>query len=320
VKRIPATFRRKKIRVVPQIVAGIAVLVFFTGIYVCWRAITVPSAYRQSVFVYGSPSWIISWNATKSRAVMMTIPSDVSVNALHRLGRYAVSSLYALDRMDAYGGKVFVGSIADAVGVPLTWYVDAQNLHTDDSDVDVLRRVFSWQSIFEILVHTRRTSAPFSVWVSWVLAASSLSADAVETVSIEQTFIRTELPDKSNVRILDENKFDYIVGASLLDAAIRNEDVSVSVYNTTDVPLVGSIAARQMGNIGIQLVFVGNAQSISETCEVYGASLHRHSVTVRFIQDYFSCTWHEGVPSGSVQPSDITVYLGKQYARRLLPR
>lgn len=317
VKRSPATFRRKRTRTVRHVLAACIGIVVLVGAVASWRAITKPALYRQSIIAVGeNSSYVVSWNAQRSRVMIMKIPQDVAIDALHSLGTYSIASLFALDLMQAYHGRMFVGSLSESLGVPLLWYAAPGKLD-DSGDVGMIRSLFSFQSIWQRSTGMLATTVPLPVWAGWVIAAQSLSADSVELVHIDNAFVRTELPDGSVIRTIDQNRLDFFVGTSFLDNTIRTESVSVSVFNTTRTPAVSTLAARQMHTVGIQLVYVGNADvSIEDACVVSGDETYQHSTTVRFLREYFGCRWSNDELPVSGQPSDLNVYFGNAYVSR----
>ncbi len=289
--------------------------VIFVGFF-SMQGIVRTAPYRQSVVIVGDPVRVVSWNALKSQITILDIPQDVTIDATSGYGKYAVGSLFKLDDLDHKNGTLFVSSVSDAVGLPISWYIVPSDPKVlTEPGVSMIRRLFSWSSILAILTHQIKSSVPLGVWLSFVAASQSISADGVVSVDARNAFIDHGLPDGSSVRALDQSRLDYLTNNAFLDSGLRSEGLSVAVYNTTDIPSVGQHAARLMTRLGIQLLFVGNSHPAREDCAVVGSQKALVTKTTQFIKDYFHCK--NGESQGALDNptgADIVVLLGKQYA------
>lgn len=287
--------------------AIVLVILFFLIIGI--RSLTLPTPYRQTIVVAGNPTRIVSWNATLDGITVIDVPQNVTIQAAQGYGVYPIQSLLTLDEQEHKGGTLFVQSMADAFGLPVSWYVDRTGIGSSATDTQTIRSIFSPGSVLGILTHTTQGSVPFKTWLTFVVAAMRLSSGAVDTVNLSNAFVPATLPDGSTVSELDPSRSDYMLGNAFLDSGLRSENLTIAVYNTTDVPSLGQKVARAMAHVGLQLVFVGNAAPVQSLCVERGNTAALASKTAQFIADYYHCNRDKGTGDARAG-ADISVYIG----------
>lgn len=310
-----AVHTRRAHRAVPTVVGiGIAVILAIS-IFIFFRLLVAPFPYRQSLVIAGSPTHILSINAAKNSIILIDVPEDTVISATQGYGDYPIRSLITLDDIDNHHGKLITSSISDAFGIPITWYVQPGELGNGDGNVDLVRRIFSFGNLFKVLQGSMDTSMPFTTWINLVWALRFIPADGVETIDIRQAIIHVESPDGSSVATLDESRVDYMLQNSLFDTGMRAEGITAAIYNTTQVPTVGLRASRQASRMGVQMVFVGNAEPLVPECQINGSREALRSKTAEYLADYFDCKKEEGAGDiGRGTGADLVVLLGEKYA------
>lgn len=311
-------YQRKGKRVLPHIIAT-ALVIFLIGlVFFLLQHALRPTPYRETVVVVGNPTRVVSWNAAKTQVTLVEVPQEVVIDATGGYGSYGLGSLFTLDHLEHKQGVLYTSSVSDAVGVPVSWYIDPGRGIASGKRVDVIRSVFSAANVWRALTHSIDTSMPPSVWISFMFAASSLSSDNVTVVDAHNAFVDMTLPDASTVKKLDTNRMDYLIDNAFMDSGLRAEGLTVGVYNTTSVPAVGEHAARVMSHLGLQLVSVGNSANQQADCTVRGSLVALSTKTAAFIRDYFHCQ-NGPVPSGDqVTVADLSIYLGTHYAAQFV--
>ena len=90
------------------------------------------------------------------------------------------------------------------------------------------------------------TSVPISTWISLVWMLRFIPADAVEIVDVGPAIVPMQLPDGGSAPTLDERKLDFVLQNRLVDTGLRSENLTVAMYNTTQIASVGLRASRQL--------------------------------------------------------------------------
>lgn len=313
--RSPASYHRKRTRLLPAMVASVIVILLICFVWFGFRLASAPAPYRQSTILVGEKVHIVSWDAARSHVVLVDIPSSVVIEGTRGYGKYPLASLLKLDTIDRHGGKVFIESLSDALGLPLVGLTQISQRGSSEESVELLRQVFSWKSLFQV---GSNRAVPWSTWASWVLAARSLKADQVETIHTTQVLADQQQPDGSIVSLFDAQRFDYLYGNLFTDTRIRTEGVTVSVYNTTGVPTLGQRAARILSQLGVSVVTVGNDESALSNCVLSGTGASLRSQTALFIRSYFQCQIKQNDEAQGT--SDLSLQLGTDYAVKFAPK
>ena len=256
---------------------------------------------------------IVSWNAPKSRIVLFDIPLSTVIDGVGGYGRYAIGSLYALDQIDRRGGRIFMGSLANALGLPISGTVKYAGDAESHGSLEFLRRVFSWKSIF---FPSHRIGIDFSEWFAFVWSVQRLHSDSITIESVDKALIKEVLADDSSVFRIDPARYDFLYGKLFFDSAIRSEKMSVSVFNSTAIPGVGQSASRFIANQGITVISVGNDTKTAYTaCRIFGMKKNLQSLSALLIIKALGCEKNvlSQDPEGGV---DLQLYIGSDYVAK----
>ncbi|MEK7533434.1 MAG: LytR C-terminal domain-containing protein [Patescibacteria group bacterium] len=306
---------RRVAHVLPHMIVSTIVFIVALLAVLWFRAVLQAAPYRQTIVIAGSPTHILSVNAAKSNVTLIDIPEDTVISAVKGYGNYSVRSLITLDGIDTHHGTLVTASLSDAFGIPISWYVAPTDSFAGNGTVDMVRRLFSWGSIGRMLIGKIDTSVPISTWISLVWMLRFIPADAVEIVDVGPAIVPMQLPDGGSAPTLDESKLDFVLQNRLVDTGLRPENLTVAMYNTTQIASVGLRASRQLSRMGIQLVFVGNEDSALSRCVITGSDAALRSKTAQFIRSYFQCEEKEERGNiGKGTGADLIVELGSDYA------
>lgn len=306
---------RRAARVMPHMIVG-AVFLCVVALLVLWlRAVVSAAPYRQTIVIAGSPTHVLSLDAARTHVTLIDIPEDTVVSAVKGYGKYSVRALITLDSLDKHHGGLVSASLSDALGLPISWYVAPGSIADGEGSVEMVRRIFSWGSIGRIVSRKTEVSVPLPAWISLVWSLRFLPADAIEVLDVHPAIVSMESPDGGSIPTLDESKLDFVLQNSLFDTGLRAENLSVALYNTTEIPSVGQRVSRQLSRMGIQMVFVGNAETAKDTCVISGSDAALRSKTAQFIRSYFVCKPEtEPRTTGKETGADLVVELGSDYA------
>jgi hypothetical protein len=308
--------QRKVLRLLPRLVSwGITIVVLLVVGVLLWGTLSPPQ-FRQTLVIVDDPVHVVSFDIKRGRVTAADIPLDTVISAAFGYGKYSMRAIISLDAIDRKHGELIMGSVSNALGLPVRGIVVGSGGGGESANISSLRRVFGLGSMLSPLIDRSRTSVSFATWLHLVRTVATLSADAVRVVDLSPAMVPTTSPDGSMVPILDASRVDYILSDTFFDADLRAENISVAVYNTTSVPAIGSRASRILSRVGMQLVFIGNSEPELERCRITGSEAAQISKTARFLQTYFGCERQKegSTPEGTV--ADLTVLLGNDFADR----
>jgi len=295
---------------------SIGIIVF--GVVIWIR--TAKSLLRDSIVLVGNPTVIISWEPSRSKYVIITIPPNLQVDAIHGYGMYSIESLWKLDTLEKRRGAVFLPTLVENFAVPIRWYSahSSDVGTTNDEIVQFVTHELSFLSLVQSLLrHT--VSFSFIDMVRIWRATRGIDGGTATVLDFRSNQIATTqiMPDGSPVQQLNKETYDGILGDILEDVAFRQETIRLAIYNTTSMPGIGSRVARVIEHLGGYVVFVGNDDSVYDgMCELVSTKERLQSITSTVIQSLYGC---KTTISTELLRGDMVLRLGKLFEKRYLP-
>ncbi len=303
---------------------ALAIATVVVAVVVFWTLVPKKSSPypRQTLILVGNPMTVASWNEADRNLTLITLPEALQADGTHGYGTYSFEAFWRLGEIDKKDGTVLAESMSEALGVPVTWYVGPKSgQFTKEADPLVMMKdVFSVSHVFAYLSGTYRTNMSFSTFVNFVWLLQVTKPDRVETFN----FTRTPTLIADDVTIADGSR-QFILNPAMVDARlahvfeddrVRTETVTAQVFNTTDMPSLGTRVARLLGNLGVSVVSVGNDAPEVDACTVSGTQGSLESQSAKIIESILGC-----VPKfiSTSDRADLTVRIGKSYTKRFLP-
>ena len=288
------------------------------SITVWWRTPGVPI--RNSIVFIGEPTVIVSWDTKRSQYVILTIPSDIRLEALHGYGSYSIASLWKLDMLEKRHGSLFLPSLVENFTIPIQWH----SIHektvgiTNEEIVQFVKGQLSLVSLLRSVV-VRSSSLTLIDMVRVWLATRAIDASSTGIFDFRSRLIGTEMsfPDGSRAVQFDQKTYDGIVGDIFGSVEIRKDAIRLAIYNTTSMLGIGSRVARVIEQLGGYIVFVGNDDVLYDgLCELTGTKERLISTTSKVIQSLYGCT---DVEPSEILRGDLILRLGKLFEKRYLP-
>ncbi|MBI2404785.1 LytR C-terminal domain-containing protein [Candidatus Gottesmanbacteria bacterium] len=274
---------------------------------------------RMTVVIAADPAVVLSWDSQNNTFTILSLRSDMTIEAVHGYGQYSLESLWKLGVLEGKAGTVLAESVEELLAVPVREYIGARShaLLEKKDPVAMVKEIFSPRSILAFLRGTYATNiSPISFWsLSW--AISQTRPENIRTIDLSTSVGELSLPDGSLVYVADVNRMDQKIGDRFEDEAIRKEALSVAVFNTTPVSSLGTRVARLMGHVGILVITVGNDRPLVASCTMSGEKKALESQTAQMVRELFSgCEEKEPTERDR---ADLTVRIGTTYQARFLP-
>jgi len=272
---------------------------------------------RISVVVAGSPMAVWSWNTTDNTFIILTVPSDDVIDALYGYGSYSLEALWRLGFIDKKGGVLLSDSLSDTLGLPIGWYIGtkSQTLPNVQDALGYGKNLFSLSNIFPFMGSGYQSNIPVGLFVAFSRALAATRPDKIHKIDAGSLGVVSEelLPDGTTRKVLSPDFLDHALGGTFENNVLRQEGLSVALYNTTNIPALGNRATRILTNAGILVVTVGNDEPEISPCELTGPDKQLSSKTALYITSAFGC---RNVVSKDSARADLTIRLGREYAKR----
>lgn len=274
---------------------------------------------RETIVLVGNPTVLWSWNKRDNSFVLITLPSDTVIDAVHGYGAYSLEALWKLGEIDKKERNLLRQSLQEYIGIPISWYLGMKDQKTPVTAQDakhIVRSYLSWQRLWSYVSGALHTNVSVTVYFSIIKSFLLSTPDKISVYDLtglngiqEETLV-----DGSSIKKLNLGRFDEILGHAFDDEKLRNEQVSVAIYNTTDLPSVGQRIARLLGHMGIFVITVGNDNPEITDCTISASKEILHTQTAGFIRSLYHCK--DLVDDGTVR-ADLLLRMGSQYAETI---
>jgi hypothetical protein len=262
------------------------------------------------VAVFGDPVSIVFIDRSTKRTSYISFPASTFVDASSSYGTYPVSSLWRLGEIEKKGGMIFASSVGNALGIPIRYYIGPHGI--GDTPVDLqeqFSQLFSIVRIPQILTGGIKTNLPFATYLEVTQAVgNSLSTSTILDLTKTYALSETENTDGTRVRKINPDGADLVFRQDHEIGVLRNENIRVSILNTTGILGLGQKVARELSHAGIAVIATDSEDKQFESCEVSAGKSVLSSVTVKSIVSFLSCSLRVSDDTGK---ADIILRLGK---------
>ncbi len=262
-------------------------------------ALALPTE-RTTIALAGDPVRIVSWDSARKKVTILSVPVDVRITGVHDLGLLPIGSLERLEALDAKNNDIYRRSLSRAFAVPIK---------------GVLRGVQSIQTVREALspwamLSEKRSGLSMALQLRLWWTILWIRPDAVEEFDAVEGGVTSNvvLPDGSQTRVLDGEKYDTRTAGLFEIDAVRREELRVRVVNTTGVAGRGAAFARVLSHAGLSVVALENDDHAQQGCSFQSNTGRTHHKTRRFLEDTLGCRYLESTEKDA--DVDITVALG----------
>lgn len=203
----------------------------------------------------------------RERILTIQLPSDSYVEVPGGYGYYRLKDLDALGKSERNEKELVLKTISDVFGIPIEARLGALLLW-DHYQVWYARRVYQKDPPFDL--------------------------------SQEPIFSYQQRKDGEKMEIVDPSSVDRILGQTLWEKQIVNENIAVGIFNASGLPGIAATMARKLEKIGGRIIDEANWEQVSSNtkCGIRFASSLRDTYTLKRIQQLFHCT-EEGEPTTS---------------------
>jgi len=162
---------------------------------------------------------------------------------------------------------------------------------------------------------------PFDLFFSMVQELAGTTADKITLIDMAKKNIVEveELPDGTKQYHILTKEVDVVCKGLFEDEKIREEGLTVALFNTTEMPALGFRTARILSALGMMVVSVGNRteeEAPISRCQILADKQSLASYTVAQIDRLFNC---EKKQARSDKRADVEVYIGTEYSGRFVP-
>lgn len=287
------------------------------------RTYTWDGTFNINVVLQGENTFLLSYNPQNKTVILIPIPKNTYVDTAYGMGQWQMGSVYNLgETSETNGVNLTEKTVSALFGIPIDGFIQLKGGISDkkaDQVVDALKK--SPLNIFSIISDLK---SDLTLWelIKLKFALADVRFDKVKILDLQKldVLLSEELPDKTEVFSVDNIRIDGVL-SSLIDPNIRDESVSISVFNGTDESLLAQKGARILTNTGAHVITTSNTNKKFKKTFVYG----KKSKTLVRIAQIFSSPCQNKEECDKIEPelksetgfsrADINVVLGADFAQ-----
>ncbi|MCR4264502.1 MAG: LytR C-terminal domain-containing protein [Candidatus Roizmanbacteria bacterium] len=245
------------ILVITVVVTGFAAATFFNR-----NPLSKQWDYTGRFTVFDTHSLtLISYPSDMSSVISITIPADVYINVPGGYGYYRVKDVLALSRSERRGDELLIESVSSLMGIPI---------EAAKNRMSYWDQVLVWQ-----LVNNNDLERQNINLGDYPVTVSEKRVDGVE------------------IEKLDSVKIDFYFGELFWERAIRDENITIGIFNASQTPGLANVYARILENIGYRIVDITNWEGdpIGDDCviRITGLPSLVESISVSRLRSIFDC-------------------------------
>jgi len=206
---------------------------------------------------------VLHYDPSDKKIVVLKIPDDAYLELPKGFGYWKVGSIYTLGQEESrpVGSELVKQSMAKLLGIPIDGFISINR----DSDQSLDSLILSLHNHpLKTLSFVKDIETDFTPLETFSLigAISGARADNVALLDLAQSNITSSelLPDSSRVLGIDSVRMDLFIRDKMADSQISNEQVPIAIFNATAHPGLAADAAREVTNLGGNVIFVSNTE------------------------------------------------------------
>jgi hypothetical protein len=339
-----ATFKRLSLAFV---CLGILLVIIFVGfVFSFFRSISSPMTNRENIgattrlyqwdgqstlniVVKTNSVYALSYHPPEKELVILKFPDDTYVTLPQKYGSWPTRSVYQLGQAEQppIGAQLLKTTIEMNLGVPVDGFIYF------DSDEEFLTTIKNLRkNPMESATFIKSIESDLSplelgklVWGWWGVRLDKIKMVDLGTSQITESIL---LPDGSRALGMNKALIDQLMQREFVDSRVSDEGLSVSIYNSTDVPGLAEKAARIVTNLGGRVIYQGNTKEKHEKSLIFSKSQNDKSYTKLRLGQIFAqhCLvkpsfWSKNDTCSLdktkevIDRGDVTIILGEDYGK-----
>ena len=241
------------------------------------------------------------------------IPGNTYITLARGFGEYKINNIYHLgEQEDIGGGELLRLSLQKFLAVPVDGYIIAEKQRIEnkkqEEKTEETRLTFLYRCLFKKKCQTNFTVKDlFFVW----FRIANLNFRDIKLFNLWEmkAVDKEKLPDETIIFRVDQLKMDELSFQLFSNSRVLNEEITVSIYNSTDQPGLAQETARLVRNIGAEVIDVSNKHNQKKESFLYYKNERiRESYTLERLKKTYPVL---KVKENKSLEEDISLVLGK---------
>lgn len=258
-----------------------------------------------NLVIRGEEVSFISFDPNAKKLNIISVPSETYLEIPGGFGSWVLSSIYDLGQSEKQpkGGLFLEKSLSYLFGLPVDGYINLNKHSPSDFIYDLHKN-----PVKTLLVRDIETNlSPFEL-IRLNFAISKVRSDKISKFDLQKqnVLIKTNLPDGTVIFKPDLGRVDSFVSQNLYESKLKEEQISIAVFNATNTPGLAQKFSRLISNMGGHVIISSNT---TPTQTSISTSASKNSYTVKRLQQILGfVTLDENLTNSR---ADVNVVLGE---------
>lgn len=231
---------------------------------------------QLNIIVQADSLYLFSYSPGLQVVNLVKIPSDAYLNLPFSFGSWKASSVYDLGQSEnpPIGASLLEKTMTETFGLPINRYLilpEKMRVNPLDKTLENMRQ--SPFSAIGLLSGTKTDLSPLEYGKLW-WGLRGVRLDKIVVTDLTQGNITSWLllSDGSRVLQINTDELDHFIQNDLIDNKLRDESLTIGVFNATEHPGLAEQAARMISNSGGRVIFATNFPIQLSESAVFGKS------------------------------------------------
>lgn len=268
-----------------------------------------------NVAVLADKTYILSFNPDQKTLLVLKIPDETYVSVPFNFGKWSLGSVYKLGQSEStpIGAILYKKTLEENLGIFINSYIiDQKSKDSFEKKLADLR-----QNPLENINFLEEIKTDLSFLEYWKIfwQIRGVRFDRVKILNLGDSDLTSwiVLRDGTRVISIDQDELDNFIQKYFADSKIRDEGLSIGIYNTTDHPGLAEKAARIIENMGSRVVFTANSKSHLDQSVIVGGKSYTNNILTQIFTPQKSASLPSSLDSSR---ADINLFLGEDYFMR----
>lgn len=217
--------------------------------------------FNISVIIQSDSIYLLNFNPHQEEATVVSIPDETYLDTSQGFGKERVGSIFSLGEYSKKGMGVSIlkTAVGSLFSLPIDGYIRFENSSKKELHQiidDVRQNPFSGISLIDDI---KSDMTPLEL-IRLKLGLWKVRFDKIRHVDLLGlgVFDALNLANGTTVLVADQVKLDTAL-TDFLDPKIREENLSVAIFNATDYPLLAQKAKKMINNLGANVIIASNS-------------------------------------------------------------
>lgn len=209
---------------------------------------------------------VLLFNPIKKEATIIKIPDNTFLDVPQGLGWWQLRSIY-----DLGGDKLLKNSLSSFLGIPIDGFIKLTGYLEQKRTEDLISEIRQNPLNTIRLLSSIQTDLTLWELLNLNLSLAQIRFDKVKTLDLVKLRVLDEqkLADGTWVFTADPARLDSIL-SDAVDNKLREEHLSIAVFNATDHPQLAQKVKRLISNLGGNVIQISNAPKKSDKSYLFG--------------------------------------------------